>query len=330
MTTAHGDKIMQTIRRLLKGAMALALLASSACFAQSTTGKLIVGYPPGQSVDVVARMLAARLGPAMGRNLIVENMPGLAGSLALAALAKMPPDGSSMTLSASAAIAGNPFLYRNVRYDSLKDFEPIGLIYDAPLLLLVNGALPIRSFADLIAYAKANAGKVNYSSPGTGSVSHLAMTELIRRTGTAMTHVPYQGSAKSLTDLAAGQVQVSFDAVSAAQPFLASGKIRAIAVSSRERVPVLPSVPTVAESGLDDFDMVPWVGLLAPAGTPKALIDKASEELIKIVRSPDFSQRIVALGGRPRTSSPSEFRSFVQTEITYWSAVVKTSGAKME
>jgi tripartite-type tricarboxylate transporter receptor subunit TctC len=260
----------------------------------------------------------------------VENMPGQAGSVALAAVAKMPADGSIMTLSASAAVAGNPFLYRNVRYDSLKDFEPIGLIYDAPLLLLVNSALPIQSFKDLVAYAKANAGKVNYSSPGNGSVSHLAMTELMRRTGIEMTHVPYQGAAKSLTDLAAGQVQVSFDAVGAAQPFLAGGKVRAIAVSSRERVQVMPSVPTVAESGLDDFDMVPWVGLLAPAGTPKAVVDKTSEELIKIVRSPDFSQRIVAMGGRPRTSSASEFRSFVEKEIAHWSAIVKASGAKLE
>ena len=321
---------MQTIRCILKAALALALVGSGACFAQADSGKLIVGYPPGQSVDVVARVLATRLGPAMGRNLIVENMPGQAGSLALAAVAKMPADGSVMTLSASAAIAGNPFLYRNVRYDSLKDFEPIGLIYDAPLLLLVNSALPIQSFKDLVAYAKANVGKVNYSSPGNGSVSHLAMTELMRRTGIEMTHVPYQGAAKSLTDLAAGQVQVSFDAVSAAQPFLAGGKVRAIAVSSRERVQVMPTVPTVAESGLEDFDMVPWVGLFAPAGTPKATVDKASEELIKIVRSPDFSQRIVALGGRPRSSSASEFRSFVQKEIAHWSTVVKASGAKME
>ncbi|HSH92382.1 MAG TPA: tripartite tricarboxylate transporter substrate binding protein [Ramlibacter sp.] len=322
---------MQTNRSVLNAAIALALLAGSSCFAQSDNGKLIVGYPPGQSVDVVARVLAGRLGTAIGRNLIVENMPGQAGSLALAAVAKMPADGSIMTLSASAAIAGNPFLYRNVRYDSTKDFEPIGLIYDAPLLLMVNSALPIQSFKDFIAYAKANQGKVNYSSPGNGSVSHLAMTELMRRTGIEMTHVPYQGAAKSLTDLAAGQVQVSFDAVAAAQPFLAGGKVRAIAISSRERVQVMPSIPTVAESGLDDFDMVPWVGLLAPAGTPKATIDKASEELGKIVRSPDFSQRIVAMGGRPRpSSSASEFKSFVQKEIAHWAAIVKASGARLE
>ena len=235
-----------------------------------------------------------------------------------------------MTLSASAAIAGNPFLYKNVHYDSLKDFEPIGLIYDAPLVLMVNSVLPVQSMADLVAYAKANAGKVNYSSPGNGSVSHLAMSEFMRRAGIGMTHVPYQGAARSLTDLAAGRIQVSFDASAAAQPFLSGGRVRAIAVSSHERISVLPSVPTVAESGLADFDLVPWVGLLAPAGMPKAVIDKVSEALARIVRSQDFSQRIVSLGGRPRPSTAAEFRDFVQAEVERWAAIVKGSGARLE
>jgi tripartite-type tricarboxylate transporter receptor subunit TctC len=321
---------MNTIRRIFQSGIVALLLAGTAALAQGDTGKLIVGYPAGQSVDVVARLLAERLGPAIGRTLIVENMPGQSGSVALAAVSRMPGDGSVMTLSASAAVAGNPFLYKNVRYDSVKDFEPVGLIYDAPLLLLVNSTLPIQSLGDLIAHVKANPGKVSYSSPGNGSVSHLAMTEFMRRTGLAMTHVPYQGAAKSLTDLAAGQVQVSFDAYAAAQPFLAGGRLRAIAVSSSERVSVLPSVPTVAESGLPDFDLVPWVGLLAPAGTPKAVVDKVSEELARIVRSQDFSQRIIALGGRPRTSTAAEFKSFVRSEVERWAGVIKSSGARLE
>jgi tripartite-type tricarboxylate transporter receptor subunit TctC len=321
---------METIRRIFRSGIVALLLTGTAAFAQKETGKLIVGYPAGQSVDAVARLLAERLGPAIGRPLIVENMPGQSGSVALAAVARMPADGSVMTLSASAAVAGNPFLYQNVRYDSVKDFEPIGLIYDAPLVLMVNSALPIQSLADLIAFVKAHPGKVNYSSPGNGSVSHLAMSELMRRTGMAMTHVPYQGAAKSLTDLAAGQVQVSFDAYGAAQPFLSGGKVRAIAVSSGERISVLPSVPTVAEGGLGDFDLVPWVGLLAPAGTPKAVVDKVSEELARIVRSQDVSQRITGLGGRPRPSSAADFRKFLRSEVERWAAVIKSSGARLE
>jgi tripartite-type tricarboxylate transporter receptor subunit TctC len=312
-------------------ALGISLMSTAAlAAAQADFGKLIVGYPPGQSVDTVARVLAGRLGTAIGRNIVVENMPGQAGSVALAAVARMPADGSVLTLSASAALAGNPFLYKNVRYDSVKDFEPVGLIYDAPLVLMVNSALPVNSLKELLAYLRANPGRVNYSSPGNGSVSHLAMAELLRRTGVDMTHVPYQGAAKSLTDLAAGRVQVSFDAVAAAQPFLSSGKVRAIAVSSRERVPVLPAVAPIAGSGIEDFDMVPWVGMLVPAGTPKATIDRLSEEMAKITRSPDFTQRIVALGARPRTSSAAEFKAFLNREVTRWSGVIKASGAKLE
>lgn len=321
---------MPIAARLFQALVLAVLFASGSAFAQKDTGRLIVGYPPGQSVDVVARLLAERLGPAIGRSLIVENMPGQAGSLALAAVARMPADGSVLTLSASAAVAGNPFLYRNVRYDSVKDFEPIGLIYDAPLVLMVNASLPVTTLAELVAYVKANAGKVNFSSPGNGSVSHLAMAELMRRTGMKMTHVPYQGAAKSLTDLAGGEVQVSFDAYGAAKPFLAGDKVRAIAVSSAERIPVLAGVPTVGESGVPDFDLVPWVGLLAPAGLPKPVLDKVSEELAKIVASPEFSQRIVALGGRPRPGTATEFRSYVRSEVGRWATVIRESNARMD
>ena len=320
---------MTRLTMILAGA-ALALMQAATCFAQSDSGKLIVGYPAGQSVDSVARVLAGRLGPAMGRNLIVENLPGQAGSIALAAVAKMPADGSILTLSASAALAGNPSLYKNVKYDTIKDFEPIGMIYDAPLLLMVNSALPVTSVKELLAYVKANPGKVSYSSPGNGSVSHLAMTEFMLRTGTEMTHVPYQGAAKSLTDLAGGQVQVSFDAIGAAQPFLQSGKVRAIAISTRERFTTMPTIPTVAESGVEGFDMVPWVGLLAPAGTPQGTVDKISQELAKIVQSDDFSKRIIALGGRPITSTAPEFKTFLKAEVTRWAQVIKSSGAKLE
>ena len=321
---------MNIASRLMQALLIAVVFASSTVFAQKDTAKLVVGYPPGQSVDVIARLLAERLGPAIGRNLIVENMPGQAGSLALAAVARMPADGSVMTLSASAAIAGNPFLYKNVRYDSVKDFEPIGLIYDAPLVLMVNSALPVNTLGELVAYVKAHPGKVNFSSPGNGSVSHLAMAELMRRTGMTMTHVPYQGAAKSLTDLSSGQVQVSFDAFAAASPFLEGGKIRPIAVSSAERISVLPSIPTVAESGVPDFDLVPWVGMLAPAGTPKPIVDKLSDELAKIVASPEFSQRIIGLGGRPRPRSAAEFKSYVRSEVGRWATVIRESNARAE
>jgi tripartite-type tricarboxylate transporter receptor subunit TctC len=321
---------MRIASRILRLAAPLLLFACGCAQAQKEVGRMIVGYPPGQSVDVVARLLADRLGPVLGRTLVVENMPGQAGSVALAAFARMPADGSTLTLSAAAALAGNPALYSKIRYDSVRDFEPIGLVYDAPLVLMVHAKVPAETFRELVAYVKAHPGAINYSSPGNGSVSHLAMTELMRRTGINMTHVPYVGAAKSLTDLAAGEVQVSFDAYAAAQPFLAGGKVRAIAVSSAERVSTLPSIPTLSESGLEGFDLVPWVGLLAPAGTPAPTVEKLSQELAKIVRSPEFSQRIVTLGGRPRSSSAEQFRAFMRSEVTRWAAVIKESGARLD
>ena len=322
---------MRELMRLFKTAtVAVLLLCGGVAFAQKEVGKIVVGYPPGQSVDVVARLLVDRLGPVLGRTLIVENIAGQSGSVALGQVARMPADGSVLTLSASAALAGNPFLYSKLRYDPIKDFEPVGLVYDAPLVLMVNSQVPVNSLRELVSYVKANAGKVNYSSPGNGSVSHLAMTELMKRSGIEMTHVPYQGAAKSLTDLAAGQVQVSLDAYAAAAHFLAGGKVRAIAVSSSERLQVLPAVPTLAESGLDGFDMVPWVAMLAPAGTPRGVVDKLSQELARVVRTPEFSQRIVALGGRPRPSSADEFRAYLRSEVTRWGQVIKESGARVE
>jgi tripartite-type tricarboxylate transporter receptor subunit TctC len=321
---------MKLLIALSRALACAALLHAGGASAQQEPLKLVVGYPAGQSVDAVARVLAVRLSPMIGRPVIVENMPGQAGSVALAAVARMPADGSVLTLSASAALAGNPVLYKNVRYDSVKDFEPIGLIYDAPLVLMVNAALPVKNLKELFAYLKANPGKLNYSSPGNGSVAHLAMTELLRRGGVEMTHVPYQGAAKSLTDLAAGNVQVSFDTVGAAQPFLSGGRVRAIAISSSERVPALQNIPTVIESGVEDFDLVPWVGLLGPAGMPKAMVERYSAALAKIVHTPEFAQKIVALGARPRTATPAEFRVFLDREVTRWAAVIKESGAKLE
>lgn len=307
------------------------LLHAGAAMAHGdAAGKIVIGFPAGQSVDTVARWLAPKLESALGRPMVVLNMPGQGGSVALAAFAKLPPDGSALTLAASAALAGNSALYKNVKYDPLKDFEPIGLLYDAPLLLLVNSALPINSVAELLSYARANPTKLSYSSPGNGTVSHLAMSEFMRRTGINMTHIPYQGSAKSLTDLAGGIVQVSFDAIAGAQPFLASGRVKAIAISSKERVSLMPDVPTVAESGVPGFDLVPWVGMLAPAGTSKESIDRVSAELARIVRSDEFVRRLASLGARPRSSSPAEFRTYLRSEVDRWAMVIKNSGAKLE
>lgn len=306
-------------------------LAAGAAVAQSpSTTRIVVGFPPGQSVDVIGRLLAESLGPALGQTFIVENMPGQGGSIALASVARMPADGSALALAAAAALAGNPFLYSNVRYDSLKDFTPIGLVYDAPLVLLVNAGASVRTVQDVVALARSRPGKLSFSSPGNGTVSHLAMTEFARRAGLEMVHVPYQGSAKSLTDLAGGSVELSFDTIVAAQPYIASGKLRAIAVSSADRVALLPDLPTVAESGFEGFDMVPWVAMVAPAGLAQASVARLNAEVMKIVRSDAFATRMTALGARPRPGTAAEFDSFLRREVARWGEAVKRSGAKLD
>jgi tripartite-type tricarboxylate transporter receptor subunit TctC len=311
--------------------LSLLLALTGTAMAQSApTARIVVGFPPGQSVDVIGRLLAEQLGPALGQTFIVENMPGQGGSIALAAVARMPADGSALALAAAAALAGNPFLYSNVRYDSLKDFTPIGLVYDAPLVLLVNASSSARTVRDVVALAKASPGKLTFSSPGNGTVSHLAMTEFARRAGLDMIHVPYQGSAKSLTDLAGGIVQLSFDTIVAAQPYINSGKLHAIAVSSAERVALLPDLPTVAEAGFEGFDMVPWVAMVAPAGLPSANVERLNAEVMKIVRSDAFASRMNALGARPRPGTAAAFDAFLKREVARWGEAVKRSGAKLD
>lgn len=325
---------MPQVIRIIAAAATLALLAlpSPATRAQGgdAVGKIVVGYPPGQSVDAVARMLAGMLSGPLNRTMVVENIAGQSGSIALSSFARQPADGGTLTLAASASLAVNPVLYKNIKYDTLKDFEPVGLLYDAPLLLLVNADLPVDSVASLIAYVKQNAGKISYSSPGNGSVSHLAMTEFMRRTGLVMTHVPYQGAAKSLTDLSSGQVQVTFETIGAAKPFLKTGKIRPLAVSSGKRVAYMPQLPTVAESGLQGFDLVPWVGVLAPAGTPRDRVEKVADELNRIAKSEEFTSRMEALGTRPLTGTPDEFKTFLKSEVSRWAEVVRVSGARVD
>ncbi len=292
--------------------------------------QLVVGFPPGQSVDIVGRMLAERLGPALGRNVIVDNKPGQGGSLALGHVARSPADGSTYTLAALAALVANPHLYKNVQYDTLKDFEPIGLVYDAPMVLLVNPSVPVKSVADLIAHAKQNPDRLTHSSSGNGTVSHLGMVAFKQRTGITMLHVPYPGSAKALLDLMSGNVQVAMETAASALPHIRSGRLRLLAVCSARRMSVFPDAPTVAELGFDGFEAVAWIGLLAPAGLPADLVSKVNAEISTLVRSDDFSNRMLAIGAQPRTSTPAEFAAYLRAEYRKWGDLVRQSGAKVD
>lgn len=317
------------MKRLFAAILALGLCAT----AQAQSGKvakILVGFPPGQATDLVARVLAERLGAALGETVIVENRPGQGGSVALAALAKSPPDGSTMMLSALASLVTNPHLYKSVGYDTLKDFEPIALVADLPLLLVVHPSVPVKSVPELIAYAKANPDKLSHSSSGNGTLSHLAMEDFKRRSGITILHVPYQGSARAMTDLMAGAVTVGMDTIAVTQPHVQSGKMRLIAAGTTKRLGAFPDTPTIAEQGFLGFNASAWLGLLYPAGTPKDLVERTSAAVAKIVQSPDVEQKFAALGAIPRAAGPAEFRRFLQEEYQRWGAIVKASGAKVD
>lgn len=292
--------------------------------------QLVVGFPPGQSVDVVGRMLADRLAPVLGKKVIVENRPGQGGSIALASVAKMPPDGNTITLAALASLVANPHLYKNVHYQTLKDFQPIGLVYNAPLVLVVNPSLPVKSVAELVAYAKAHPGKLAFSSSGNGTVSHLGMVDFEHRAGINMLHVPYQGSVKAMTDLVGGRVQVGMDTVPATQTLLKAGKLRLLAVCSPSRLSVFPDTPTVAEEGFPGFEAVAWVGLLAPAGTPKDFVDKVNGGIAALESSKKFVRLLTNIGLQSRFDTPEDFASYLRSEYAKWGELVRISGARID
>jgi tripartite-type tricarboxylate transporter receptor subunit TctC len=310
---------------------ALFLFAFAAAVqAQGRTTRILVGFPPGQATDIVARMVAERLSGALGYPVIVENKPGQGGSVALAQLAKSPADGSVLTLSALAGYLVNPHLYANTQYDTLKDFDPVGMVADLPTVLAVNPSVPANSLRELIDYAKANPDKLSHSSSGSGTLSHLLMEDFKQRAGIKIVHVPYQGSPRAMVDLIAGNVQVGLDTVTVIQPHVKSGRLRLLAAGTLKRLPAFPDTPTIAESGFPGFEAVAWVALAAPAGTPRDIRERISAETAKAVRSPEFAERLTAIGAVPRPTTPDEFGALLRAEAPRWREIVQKSGAKAD
>jgi tripartite-type tricarboxylate transporter receptor subunit TctC len=320
------------MRKLLTGlAAAMVIAGSGAVHAQAgKTTRILVGFPPGQATDIVARMIADRLTVALGHPVIVENKPGQGGSVVLAQLAKSPADGSVLTLSALAGYLVNPYLYGNVQYETLKDFDPVGMVADLPMVLVVHPSVPVKSLRELIDYAKANPDKLTHSSSGSGTLSHLLMEDFKQRAGIKIIHVPYQGSPRAMVDLIGGNVQVGLDTVTVIQPYVKSGRLRLIAAGTQKRLPAFPDTPTIAESGFPGFEAVAWVALAAPAGTPRDIRERISAETMKAVRSPDFAERLAAIGAVPRPGTPDEFGAFLRAESPRWRDIVARSGAKAD
>ncbi len=291
--------------------------------------RMVVGYAPGGGSDIMGRLIAQKITEGVGQQVIVENRAGAAQNVAAEYVAKSPKDGYTLFMS-SAALGVNVSLYPKLNYDPVKDFAPVAVFATSPNLLLVSPSFPAKNVAEFLAVVKKNPGKFNFSSSGSGSTQHLSGELLKLMTKTDMTHVPYKGTAPSLTALASGEVDFSFSNIPAAQPLMGPGRIRALAITGAKRSPLLPELPTMIEGGLPGFVTQTWYGVLAPAGTPVQVINALNSVIVKAVQKEDFHARLAQLGADPIAETPEYFRKMLAEEIERWSKVVKASKAKPE
>ncbi len=322
-------------RRLLCAALAAAVagvagVAAAADAFPSRPVKLVVPFPPGGPLDATGRLIAQKLTDAWGVSVVVENKPGAGGNIGADAVAKSPPDGYTIVMGALSTHAVNPSLYAKMPYDAIRDFAPITLLATTPNVLVVNASLPVNSVKELVAYAKANPGKLSFGSGSNGSAGHLAGELFKVDTGTDIVHIPYKGGAPATQALLAGDVQFMFDNLANATPQVKAGKLRALAVTTAQRSKLAPELPTMAEAGIPGFDISTWFGLMAPAGTPKEVIAKWNADVVKILNSPEMRERMTALGAEPAPDTPAEFAAFIQAENTKYARIVKASGAKVD
>lgn len=322
---------MQTPRRLVL-ALAASLLCGAA-FAQAWPSKpirIVVPFPPGGGTDVIARETSQRVAAATGWTFIVDNKPGAGGNLGVDAAAKSPADGYTLVLGQTSNLAINPTLYAKMPYDSQKDLAPIVLVANAPLVMVTSAASPYKTLADAVAAAKAKPGGVNFASPGNGTVAHLTSELFQKAAGIKTQHVPYKGAAQALTDVISGQVELYMSSVPTLIGQIKQGKLRALAVTSAQRVDDLPNVPTINESGYKGFDAVTWFGLLAPAGTPKEVVARLNAEFNKALKQPELAKRLGDEGADAAGGTPEQFAALIRDEIPRWGKVVKESGAKVD
>ncbi len=287
--------------------------------------KWIVPYPPGGGTDVIARTLAEAMRAGLGQTLVVENRPGAATNIAADAVAKAKPDGYTVMSADNAMMAFNEHLFKKLPYSPDKDFTYIGTIGRLPLALVVNPSFPAKTFAEFLAYVKANPGKVDYASPGLGSPHHLAMEMFKTRTKTFMTHIAYRGAAPAVQDVVAGQVPVMFLDLAAGLSFIQSNKVRVLAMGTAKRSPVLPDVPTLAELGVADADVFAFQGLVGPAGLPPAVVGKLNQELNKALSDPAVTKKFADFGIEPMKLTPELFRAMARSESDRWGSIIKVN-----
>jgi tripartite-type tricarboxylate transporter receptor subunit TctC len=291
--------------------------------------RLVVPFPPGGSADIIGRTLAQRLAEQMGQPVVVENRAGASAIIGSEYVAKSPPDGYTLLLGNVGSMTIHPFLYPNLPYDPIKDFAPVSLVGAVTSVVVVTASLPVNSIAELVAWAKANPGKLNFTSSGAGSSTHLTGELLRLRSGISMEHISYKGSAPALLDLIAGNVQLMFENLPSVFPHIKAGRVRALATTAAKRSPALPEVPTMIEAGYPGFDMVSWQGVLVPAGTPPAIVARLNSEIVKALQTREVREGYAKLGVDVLANTPEQFAVYLRQEQAKWSAIVKDAGIKL-
>ncbi|MCZ8092370.1 MAG: tripartite tricarboxylate transporter substrate binding protein [Acidovorax sp.] len=319
---------MKPLRALLTAA-AFACAATVHAFPTKPV-RIVVGFPAGGPLDQHARLLSDKLQTVLGQPVVMDYKSGAGGTVGAQEVMKSPADGHTIMLANTGVMVINPALYSKLPYATLKDFVPVARTAMQPLALLVNPNVPAKNLQEFMVYAKARPGQVNFGSAGNGGISHLVPEMFKSATGLFMVHIPYRGSAPAFTDLMAGQVQFMAESIPQAASYHKQGKVRALAVTSRERNPALPDVPTVIESGIKGFEVVGFYGFLAPAGTPKEAVNKLSDAFKQVLQMPDVRNRMVSQGADPAFMGADDFAAFLAAEMPRWAEVVKKSGAKLD
>ncbi len=324
------------LMRLFTGLLCAAL--SGAAFAQGSGSsnypnrpiKLIVPFPPGGGLDHTARTIQPLLQQHLGQPIVIENKAGAGGIVGAEFAKQQAPDGYTIFLGNTGTMGLYPATYAKLPYDAIKDFASAGQLISNSLVAVINTSVPANTLPEFLAYAKANPGKVNFASGGSGAITHLAGELIKAQTGIDMLHVPYKGSAPAVTDLIGGQVQLLIDVLAVSGPHVTTGKLKAIGVTSKKRIAALPNVPTLDEAGLKGFEATGWQGLMVPTGTPKEVITKINEALMKTMADPGVKEKFLAVGSEATPSSPEAFAAFIKTEIEKWSRIAKAANVKIE
>lgn len=290
--------------------------------------RFVIAFSPGGPSDILTRLVGSKLAEALGQAFIFDNRPGAGGNVAGEIVAKAPADGYTLLMGNNSILATNASLYKSMSFDPVKDLAPVALLASQPNILVVHPSMPVKSVKELIAFAKARPGQLNYASSGSGAAAHLSAELFKSMTGVSMVHIPYKGASPALIDTLSGQCQLMFATALSVQPHIQSSRLRALAVTTSKRARMFPTLPTVAEAGVPGFEATTWHGVVATGGTPAAVVNRLNAEINKILRQPDVNSSLTRQGAEVLGGTPQEFAAYIKSEIPKWTKVVKDSGAR--